>query len=87
MPSPIPVMILGRLAIDQSYQNKKLGSFLLRDALLRTLQASHIAGIKAIMVEAISSEAKIFYKKHGFRDSPIEERLLFITIAEAERCL
>lgn len=87
MPAPIPVMILGRLAIDQNYQNKKLGSFFLRDALLRTLQASQIAGIKAIMVETVSNEAKAFYKKHGFRDSPIDERLLFITIAEAQRCL
>jgi GNAT superfamily N-acetyltransferase len=87
MPDPIPVMILGRLAVDQNYRNKQLGSSLLRDALLRTLQVSQTAGIKAVMVEAISDKAKSFYKKHGFRDSPIEERLLFITIAEVEKCL
>lgn len=87
MSDPIPIMILGRLAVDQSHQNKKLGSFLLRDALLRTLQASHIVGIKAIMVEATSNEAKSFYKKFGFRGSPIEDRLLFITVTEAQRCL
>ncbi len=87
MPDPVPVMILGRLAIDQNHQSKGLGSSLLRDALLRTLQASQIAGIKAIMVEAISDGAKSFYKKYGFRDSSIEDRLLFITITEAQKCL
>jgi len=87
MPAPIPVMILGRLAVDRNYRDQKFGSSLLRDALLRTLQASQIAGIKAIMVEAISNEAKMFYKKYGFRDSPIEERLLFITMTEVKKCL
>ena len=87
MPAPIPVMVLGRLAVDLNYHNIKLGSSLLRDAILRTLQASRIAGIRAIMVKAISGEAKLFYKKYGFRDSAIEERLLFITVSEAEKCL
>jgi GNAT superfamily N-acetyltransferase len=87
MPTRIPVMILGRLAIDQNYQGNKLGVLLLRDAVLRTLNAARLAGIKAIMVEAISDEAKEFYKRFGFRSSPIDERLLFITVAEAEKSL
>ena len=87
MPEPIPVMILGRLAIDLEHQKKNLGTLLLRDAILRTLQASEIAGIKAIMVEALSNDAKSFYKRRGFRDSPLNEWLLFITIAEARESL
>lgn len=87
MPSPIPVMVLGRLAIDKNYQGRKFGSFLLRDAILRTVQASKIAGIKAIVVHALSNEAKNIYVKHGFRSSPIDDKHLFITVSEAESCL
>ena len=49
MPAPIPVMIIGRLAVDQNWQAKRIGKPLLRDAILRTLQASEIAGIRAIL--------------------------------------
>ena len=47
---PVPVIILARLAVDQSHQGRGLGSALLKDALLRTLQAASIAGIRAILV-------------------------------------
>jgi len=56
MPDPIPVMIIGRLAVDRAYQEKGLGRALLRDAILRTLQAASIGGIRAILVHAISDE-------------------------------
>src|SRR3974377_1057398 len=61
MPDPIPVMVLGRLAIDRNYQGRGVGPALLRDAVLRTLQAGEIAGIRAILVHAISPRAKRFY--------------------------
>jgi GNAT superfamily N-acetyltransferase len=70
MPNPIPVMIVGRLAVDCDYQGKGLGKSLLKDAIIRTLQASEIAGIRAILVAAISEETKQFYKKCGFTASP-----------------
>jgi GNAT superfamily N-acetyltransferase len=57
---PVPVMVLGRLAVVQSYQGQGIGRGLLRDAILRTLQAANIAGIKAIFVHAISAEARKF---------------------------
>ena len=60
VPNPIPIMVLGRLAIDQNYRGQGLGDALLRDALLRILQAADIAGIKAIVVHAISEQAKAF---------------------------
>lgn len=56
MPDPIPVMILGRLAVDKSIQGKGIGSALVKDAILRTLQASKIAGIKAILVHALNDK-------------------------------
>lgn len=83
MPDPIPVMIIGRLAVDQNWQGKRIGKALLRDAILRTLQASEIAGIRAILVEAISEEAKQFYEKCGFTVSPIATMTLMITINDA----
>jgi len=83
MPDPIPVMIIGRLAVDQNWQGKRIGKALLRNAILRTLQASEIAGIRAILVEAISEEAKQFYEKCGFTVSPIAPMTLMITINDA----
>ena len=83
MPDPIPVMIIGRLVVDQNWQGKGIGKALLRDAIFRTLQASEIAGIRAILVEAISEEAKQFYEKCGFTVSPIAPMTLMITINDA----
>lgn len=87
MPEPIPVMILGRLAIDQGFHGRGLGAALLRDAVLRTLQAADIAGIRAILVHAISADAKKFYERCGFSPSPLDPMTLMITIADASRDL
>lgn len=83
MPDPIPVMVLGRLAIDEKFQGRRIGVSLLRDAVLRTLQASKIAGIRAILVHAISERAKRFYEDCGFIPSPVDPMTLMITVAEA----
>lgn len=80
MPNPIPVMVLGRLAIDQSYQGQKLGVALLKDAMLRTLKVSQIVGVKAMLVHAISEEAKRFYMHFGFQKSPVNSMTLLLTI-------
>jgi len=62
----IPVMILARLGVEQSEKGKGLGKALLKNAILRTLQAANIAGLKAIFVQAKQDEAKAFYEKYGF---------------------
>lgn len=85
MPDPVPVMVIGRLAVDGSLQGQGMGRHLLRDAVLRTLQASEIAGIRAILVHAISERAKRFYESSGFVASPGEPMTLMITVAEAAR--
>ena len=87
MPDPVPVMVLGRLAVDRAYQGKGIGRGLLRDAVLRTLQAAEIGGIRAILVHAISEDAKRFYESCGFVVSPIEPMTLMITVADAESAL
>ena len=87
MPDPIPVMVLGRLAVDKAYQAKGLGRALLRDGILRTLQAAAIGGIRAILVHAISEDAKRFYERYGFAPSPLDPMTLMITVADANNAL
>jgi GNAT superfamily N-acetyltransferase len=87
MPDPVPVMILGRLAVDRTWQGRDLGRSLLRDAVLRTLHAAKIGGIRAILVHAISEEAKRFYQHYGFAVSPVDPLTLMITVAEAGKVL
>lgn len=87
MPDPIPVMVIGRLAVDRRWQGKGMGRALLRDAILRTLQAAEIAGIRAIIVHAISEDAKQFYEKCGFTASPIDPMTLMVKVNDATASL
>jgi GNAT superfamily N-acetyltransferase len=83
MPDPVPVMIVGRLAVHKGFQGRKIGPGLLRDAVLRTLQAAEIAGVRAILAHAISERARKFYEDCGFIASPMDPMTLMITVAEA----
>jgi GNAT superfamily N-acetyltransferase len=87
MPDPIPVMIIGRLAVDVRHHGHGLGYGLLRDALLRTLQVAEQAGIRAVLLHAMTAEAKRFYERAGFRESPIDPMTMMITIADVDRAL
>ncbi len=87
MPDPVPVMVIGRLAVDRTHQGRGLGRALLRDAMLRTLQAAQIAGIRAILVHAISEDAKLFYERCGFRVSPTDPMTLMVTVADAAKSI
>lgn len=74
---PVPIMLLARLAISATWQGKGLGSGLLKDALLRTLQAADIAGIRAFAVHAKDDEARSFYEHFDFVPSPSDPYHLF----------
>jgi GNAT superfamily N-acetyltransferase len=74
---PVPVMLLARLAIASSWQGKGLGAGLLKDAMLRTLQASEIAGIRAFAVHAKDDQARAFYEHFDFVPSPTDPYHLF----------
>lgn len=87
MPDPVPAMVLGRLAVDQAHQGQGIGTGLLRDAVLRTMQAADIAGIRAILVHAISEPAKRFYERYGFVASPVDPMTVMIRVAEAANIL
>ncbi len=79
-PDPIPVIVLGRLAIHESYHQRGLGTALLRDAILRTLQAADVAGVAALLVHAISEQARRFYLSRGFIESPIQPMTLCLPL-------
>ena len=85
VPDPIPVMILGRLAVDKAFQAQGLGIALLRDSILRTQQAAMIGGIRAILVHAISDDAKRFYVRRGFVESPLDPMTLMVSLADVEK--
>ncbi len=87
MPDPVPVMVIGRLAIDVKFQGRGIGPALLRDAVLRTVQAAEIAGIRAVLVHAISERAKRFYEKWGFIESLVDPMTLMVTVTEAAKML
>jgi len=63
---PIPIMLIARLAVHKDFQGKRFGSHLLRDALTRTLQASDIGGIRAVVTHAKDEQAKKFYEHYDF---------------------
>ena len=80
MPDPLPITVLGRLAVDQSYQGRGLGVALLKDAVLRTLQAGDILGIRGLLVHALSVDAQAFYAHHGFVASPTQPMTLILSL-------
>ena len=83
MPDPIPMAVLGRLAVDHSSQGRGFGRLLLRDAILRTQQAAEMIGIRGLLVHALSPAAKRFYEGSGFRELPANPMTLVMTLTDA----
>ena len=81
MPDPIPMAILGRLAVDRTAQGQGLGRAMLQDCVLRVRQAANIMGIRGLLVHAISDDAQRFYERHGFTPSPTNPATLILSIA------
>ncbi len=82
MPDPIPVAVLGRLAIESAYRSKGIGRALFRDAALRVLHAAGSIGIRGIVVHALSEDAKAFYLALGFDPSPAGPMTLMVTLPD-----
>ena len=88
MPDPIPVMVLGRLAVDRRVQGRGLGRGLLRDAILRTVQAAEIAGIRAIVIHAKNETARCWYENHlDVLRSPTDPLMLVLPLSVARAAL
>jgi len=82
---PIPIMLLARLAVATAYQGKELGAGLLKDAMLRVLQAANIAGIRAFAVHAKDDSARSFYERFDFVPSPTDPYHLFLLLKDVRR--
>jgi len=82
MPDPVPVVVLGRLAVARSRQRRGLGRALFQDAVQRVLHAADSIGIRGLLVHAIDDEAKAFYVGLGLTASPLEPMTLMATIAD-----
>lgn len=82
---PVPVVLLARLAVDQSFQGKGLGERLLLDALQRSLDLSAGLGVHAVEVDALDDAAAAFYRKYGFTpllDDPLHLYLPIVTVED-----
>lgn len=79
-PTKIPILVLGRLAVDQQHSARGLGSHMLKEAMLRTLDVSRISAVRALVVHAISAEAVEFYVRYGFQISPTNPYTLLLPI-------
>lgn len=82
MPDPIPVVVLGRLAVDRSWQGRGIGRALVRDAGLRVIEAADTIGIRGLIVHSLSVEATAFYERLGFELSPLDPTMLVVTLAD-----
>ena len=80
MPNPLPVLLLGRLAVDKRYHNQGIGQALLRDAMLRAVNVASDAGVFALLVHTLSDQTKQFYLSRGFVESPLQPMTLLMTI-------
>lgn len=80
MPDPIPVLVLGRLAVAQRAQGLKLGAALLQDAVLRANTVSENAGVRALLVHALRESARAFYEHYGFQESPLNPMTLMLRL-------
>ncbi len=86
-PDPVPVLVLGRLAIHRDHHQKGIGTALLNDAIRRTVHAAEIAGVAALIVHAISEQARRFYASRGFVESPIKPMTLCLMLATVRQAL
>jgi GNAT superfamily N-acetyltransferase len=84
---PVPLMVLARLAVSVTWQGKGLGSGLLKDAMLRTLQAADIAGIRALAAHAKDDQAKTFYERYDFIPSPTDPYHMFLLLKDIQKAL
>ena len=82
IPDPIPVVVLGRLAVDKSLHGQGVGRALIRDAGLRVIQVAETIGIRGMLVHALSREAREFYLRVGFEPSPMDPMILMITLGD-----
>jgi len=83
MPEQVPLLLIGRLALDEKFRGQGLGTDLLSDALRRCLAAADIVGARGVLTHAIDDEAVHFYQHHGFVVSPLGKHIMLMPIETA----
>ncbi len=86
-PDPVPVMLLGRLAVDTHYEGQNVGGGMLKDAFQRAVQASEHVGCSCIMVHAIDPDACSFYAKYNFIEFPDGSKTMFLSIETVKQTI
>lgn len=81
-PDAVPIILLGRMAVDIREKGQGLGSGLLQQAVRKVAVASQSIGVAAMLVHAIDDNALRFYEYHGFRGFPLHPRTLYLSIQE-----
>ena len=81
MPHPIPVIVLGRLALHADWTGQGIGAGLLKDAVQRTLHVCREIGARALVCHAMDEMAKAFYLRHGFIESPMDAMTVMLPVA------
>lgn len=87
MPASVPVVLLGRLAVDQEFSGRGLGVSLLQHATLRALEAAETIGVHAVLVHSISDDVVPFYRRFGFTPFPDAQRTLYLLTKDARATL
>lgn len=80
MPDPVPVLVIGRLAVDRQSQGMHLGAALLQDAVKRAMSVAADAGVRALLVHALSEQARRFYEHYGFQASTLHPMTLMMRL-------
>jgi predicted N-acetyltransferase YhbS len=80
----VPIIVLGRLAVDRNHQGRGVGSHLLRDAIIRSVRIADQLGVRAVLVHALNGEARQFYPRYDFEPSPTDDLHLFLLIKDAQ---
>jgi GNAT superfamily N-acetyltransferase len=87
MPDPIPIVVLGRLAVARSHQSQGLGRAMFQDAARRAIYAAEAIGIRGLLVHALSEDARTFYLRLGLDESPLGPMILMVTLADLRTAL
>lgn len=87
MPEPIPLVVLGRLAVSSAHHGNGIGRGLFQDAARRVINAADAIGIRGMLVHAISTDAAAFYQRLGLDPSPLDPMMLMVTLADLRASL
>jgi predicted N-acetyltransferase YhbS len=83
MPKPVPAILLSRLAVDRKEQGRGLGQSLLRDAIVRSVEAADIIGARVLLIHALHEQARAFYAHFNFEPSPTDPLHLMLLMKDA----